>query len=154
MFEDAPSVTKMERRGDSLWFFACLGSLGLIELWARRCYSLKASTAFLRYFLPNLILSLGPEVIISSFTRVCAMANAITTHGWTAIPRDTSALNGKNAGAPKRVIVNDIALPKTPLAKAVLEYARAELREETFNHSMRVYYYGTPDSDSFHLYKC
>ncbi len=73
------------------------------------------------------------------------MTNPTYTHGWTAVPRDTSTLlNGKkNVKDPEPVTVDSIPLPKTPLAKKVLEYAQKELREETFNHSMRVFYYGT-----------
>lgn len=66
-------------------------------------------------------------------------------HGWTAQPRDVAVFLGhKNRlKEPAPQTVDSIAFPATPLAKAVLEYARKELREETFNHSMRVYYYGT-----------
>lgn len=72
------------------------------------------------------------------------MADPVATHGWTALPRDTSLLlNGrKNVRGPEPVTVNSVPLPDTPLAKKVLEYAQKELREETFNHSMRVFYYG------------
>ncbi|KAL6721713.1 hypothetical protein ACLMJK_000818 [Lecanora helva] len=72
------------------------------------------------------------------------MTDLISTHGWTAVPRDTSLLldGKKNIVQPKSTGVNDISLPKTPLAQNVLEYAKRELREETFNHSMRVFYYG------------
>ena len=70
------------------------------------------------------------------------------THGWTAMPRDVSVFLGDTKGlkAPLPQTVDSIAFPTTPLARAVLDYAREELREETFNHSMRVYYYGTPSS--------
>lgn len=43
---------------------------------------------------------------------------------------------------PAPVDINDVSLPDSPLAKAVHEYAKKELVPETFNHSMRVYYYG------------
>ena len=73
------------------------------------------------------------------------MADPVPTYGWTALPRDPSViLHGKeNVKDPQPVKVADVQLPDTDLAKKVLEYARKELREETFNHSMRVYYYGT-----------
>lgn len=72
------------------------------------------------------------------------MQDAINAYGWTALPRDPEIiLNGKkNINDPKPQTVNSINLPSTPLAKAVLEFARNELSEQTFNHSMRVYYYG------------
>lgn len=66
------------------------------------------------------------------------------TYGWTAQPRDVSVFLGdkKVLNEPVSQTVDNISLPATPLAKAALEYARKELSEETFNHSMRVYYYG------------
>lgn len=73
-------------------------------------------------------------------------SDPIKTYGWAALPRDPSViLNGKkNVKTPEPVKVDSIRLPDTDLAKSVMEYAKKELREETFNHSMRVYYYGTP----------
>lgn len=70
--------------------------------------------------------------------------STLETHGWTAQPRDVSAFLGakERLKAPEYQAVDSIPLPNTPLAKAVLDYAKKELREETFNHSMRVYYYG------------
>lgn len=71
-------------------------------------------------------------------------SDPIKTYGWTALPRDPSiVLNGKkNVKSPAPVKVDSISLPATELAKAVMKYAKNELKEETFNHSMRVYYYG------------
>ena len=40
-------------------------------------------------------------------------------------------------------MVDSIQLPDSRIAKEVLGYAKAELNEQTFNHSMRVYYYGS-----------
>ena len=71
--------------------------------------------------------------------------STLETHGWTAQPRSVSTFlgNGPTLQAPSPQTVASIPLPSTPLAKAVLDYAKKELREETFNHSMRAYYYGT-----------
>lgn len=89
----------------------------------------------------------------------------MSQHGFTALPRDINVLlNGrKNIKNPEPVTVNDIMLPETPLAKKVQEFAKRELREETYNQyippllsplllsgqllngdnsSMRVYYFG------------
>ncbi len=73
------------------------------------------------------------------------MSDAISLYGWAAKPRDPAVfLNGKkNFKHPVPQTVESIKLPDTPVAKAVLEYAREELNTETFNHSMRVFYYGT-----------
>lgn len=43
---------------------------------------------------------------------------------------------------PTPQLVKHVRLPDTPLAKRVLDYARQELNTGTFNHSMRVFYYG------------
>lgn len=73
------------------------------------------------------------------------MSNKVKLYGWEAKPRDPSVvLSGKkNIRDPKPQTVAGNKLPDTPLAKSVLEYAEKELSTETFNHSMRVYYYGT-----------
>lgn len=72
--------------------------------------------------------------------------STLETYGWTAQPRSVSTFLGdkEDLQAPVPQTVDSISLPSTPLAKAVLDYAKQELKEETFNHSMRVYYYGTP----------
>ncbi|KAI4247155.1 MAG: hypothetical protein LQ352_006206 [Teloschistes flavicans] len=73
------------------------------------------------------------------------MSNEIKLYGWEAKPRDPSVvLSGKkNIRDPEPQTIASTKLPDTPLAKSVLEYAKKELSTETFNHSMRVYYYGT-----------
>jgi len=71
---------------------------------------------------------------------------AIETYGWTAVPRKFETLlsqsNAESAGPAKPLSVASIPLPDSPLAQAVHEYAKKELAIETFNHSMRVFYYG------------
>ena len=71
---------------------------------------------------------------------------AIEAYGWTAVPRDLPTLlrtQSQALGPAKTISISSIALPDTPLAKAVYEYAKKELPIEVFNHSMRVFYYGT-----------
>ena len=72
------------------------------------------------------------------------MSEAIRLYGWAAKPRDPAVFleEKKNATVPVPQTVDSIKLPDTPIAKAVLDYARKELNSETFNHSMRVFYYG------------
>lgn len=72
------------------------------------------------------------------------MSTTIDSYGWTAQPRNVSQLlHGQKANRPpKPQAVESTDLPDTPLAKSVIEYAKKELSAETFNHSMRVYYYG------------
>jgi len=60
------------------------------------------------------------------------------------MPRDLIVLlySKKNAVELKALSIGEISLPNTDLVKKVLEYTRRELREETFNYSIRVYFYG------------
>ena len=78
------------------------------------------------------------------------MSDVLQNYGWTAVPRDPSALldGKKNVNDPKAHCVQSITVPQTPLAKAVYDYAKRQLNEQTFNHSMRVYFYGTPSTES------
>ena len=68
----------------------------------------------------------------------------VREYGLTALPRDLKVLlsGAKNNKDPTAVMVSDIRVPDTLLAREVLDYAKSELPERTFNHSMRVYYYG------------
>lgn len=70
---------------------------------------------------------------------------AIEKYGWTAVPHKVSALlqQSEAKGAAPAIAVSSIPLPSSPLSKAVHEYAQRELPIETFNHSMRVFYYGS-----------
>ncbi|KAI9691779.1 MAG: hypothetical protein M1822_007851 [Bathelium mastoideum] len=72
------------------------------------------------------------------------MTNPIKDYGWEAVPRSFERLLASRPEIKKAepVKVEDIKVPDTQLAKSVVDYARRELREETFNHSMRVFYYG------------
>ncbi|KAL8871293.1 MAG: hypothetical protein Q9198_007448 [Flavoplaca austrocitrina] len=72
------------------------------------------------------------------------MSDVVKTYGWEAKPRDSSELLGgkKNVKEPEPQIVASIELPDSTLAKSVLKYAQTELSTPTFNHSMRVFYYG------------
>jgi len=73
----------------------------------------------------------------------------VTFYGFTAVPRDPDVLfkghptaSGPN---PKQdpFTVKDIPLPDSAIVKEVREFVRKELNEQTFNHSHRVYIYGT-----------
>ena len=68
----------------------------------------------------------------------------IEKYGWTAVPRKVSdLLQQSQASSPAPpVAVSSIPLPSSPLSTAVHDYAQLELPVETFNHSMRVFYYG------------
>jgi cyanamide hydratase len=72
------------------------------------------------------------------------MSNPIEQYGFTAVPRSLDKLiAGRSTGATsKAVTVDGIELPNTPLAKSIQAYAKEHLPRQTYNHSMRVYYYG------------
>lgn len=70
----------------------------------------------------------------------------VAQHGWTAIARDPQVvLSGKSSlHEPKPLLVKDIAFPSDDaLVSNVQAYAKEKLAPQTFNHSMRVYYFGT-----------
>lgn len=71
---------------------------------------------------------------------------AIKLYGWTAVPVEPKLKQWlgekKYVNEPVPQLVSDVELPDTELVKACLKYAKTELPEHTFNHSMRVFYYG------------
>ena len=71
------------------------------------------------------------------------MTDLVKEHGFTAVARDTKTLISGNINHISRPIkIEDIPFPKTELIKKVQDYAKSKLGKETYNHSMRVYYYG------------
>jgi cyanamide hydratase len=78
----------------------------------------------------------------------------VKAYGWTALPRKVEALLATRTDVkpPSPVLVASVPLPDSPLARALQTYAKKELQPETFNHSMRVFYYGKYHMISlFHL---
>jgi cyanamide hydratase len=76
------------------------------------------------------------------------MSNPIEKHGFTAVPRSLSKLiaNHSTKTTSTPISIADIDLPNTPLATSIQAYAKANLPRKTYNHSMRVYYYGKTSS--------
>ena len=76
------------------------------------------------------------------------MPNAITTHGFTAVPASATTLLTATpaypapAHKPSAIRVAATPIPSTPLAQRVNAYAKARLPEPTYNHSLRVYHFG------------
>jgi len=67
----------------------------------------------------------------------------IKKFGWAAVPRSrTVLLKDISPWDPAEYTVADIKIPDSEIAKKALQYAKDRLPEQTFNHSMRVYYYG------------
>lgn len=64
--------------------------------------------------------------------------------GWTAVPRSLSKLinDRPDPHSPSPIKVSDIELPDSPLVRAALDYAEANLPKPTLSHSMRVFFFG------------
>ncbi|CAJ2510355.1 Uu.00g050580.m01.CDS01 [Anthostomella pinea] len=74
-----------------------------------------------------------------------ASADDIAKHGWSAVPRDANAiLKGKPyLHKPSALKLADMPFPDDdPVVAKVQRYAKKHLLEQTYNHSMRVYYWG------------
>ncbi|KIH89821.1 cyanamide hydratase [Sporothrix brasiliensis 5110] len=70
----------------------------------------------------------------------------VTQHGWTSIARDPQVvLSGKsNLHEPSSLLVKDISFPSDDaLVAQVQTYAKSKLAPQTYNHSMRVYYFAS-----------
>ncbi|KAF1945233.1 cyanamide hydratase [Clathrospora elynae] len=64
-------------------------------------------------------------------------------NGWAAVPRSfTESLADVNKEKEAELSVEDVTLPDSEVAKRTYEFAKEQLSEKTFNHSMRVVYYG------------
>lgn len=70
----------------------------------------------------------------------------IAEYGWTALPCDPEQWGGhkKNNRDPVVQLCSQVPLPNTLLVKTAMDHVKNELPEHTFNHSMRVFYYGKP----------
>ncbi|KAI1841547.1 hypothetical protein JX265_013512 [Neoarthrinium moseri] len=74
-----------------------------------------------------------------------ASADDIAKHGWSAVPRDSNDIFGDNPylHKPPVMTVDKIPFPsEDPIVSNVQTYAKEHLQEPTYNHSMRVYYFG------------
>jgi cyanamide hydratase len=81
--------------------------------------------------------------------------DTIGLHGWTAVPVDAKAVlnGGPYINKPEPLLVKDIPFPSDdPIVSKVREYVQEQLPPHTFNHSMRVYYFGNPPSISTYIH--
>lgn len=87
-----------------------------------------------------------PELAAPGVTR----EQEIAAYGWQAVPRSNAAILNmaqKFEEAPVfRFPELEQNLTQTDLTQKVEKYAKEQLPMETFNHSMRVFLYGTPTS--------
>lgn len=64
-------------------------------------------------------------------------------HGWTAVPRSLDAfLKDIDKSKVKDIPLSLIKFPTSEVTKRTKDYAQQELPEPTYNHSMRVFYWG------------
>lgn len=71
-------------------------------------------------------------------------SNETATNGWTAVPVDAGAIfNGRPyINTPEPISLDDIPFPSDdPIVAQVQEYAKKQLPRQTYNHSMRVFYF-------------
>ncbi|KAL7935356.1 hypothetical protein V8C35DRAFT_333871 [Trichoderma chlorosporum] len=68
----------------------------------------------------------------------------IAQNGWTSLPLDPSLLWNGNPfqNVPGPILVDDIPFPKDPIVLSIQQYAKEKLPIQTFNHCMRVFYFG------------
>ncbi|KAJ5822640.1 cyanamide hydratase [Penicillium robsamsonii] len=69
----------------------------------------------------------------------------IAANGWTSMPANAGAIFGDQPfiNKPESLSLSDIKFPfDDPTVAKTLKYAKEALHPETFNHSMRVYFYG------------
>ena len=63
-------------------------------------------------------------------------------YGFDPLPRNPAKiLEGHKKDSPY-IPISEIALPDSDIVRAVEEYAKNELSPETYNHSVRAFYYG------------
>ncbi|KAF3075360.1 Cyanamide hydratase [Trichoderma lentiforme] len=69
----------------------------------------------------------------------------IAQNGWSSLPLDPSQLWGGKPfrNIPEPILVDDIKFPEDPIAVEVQKYAKEMLPIQTFNHSMRVFYFAS-----------
>jgi cyanamide hydratase len=73
-------------------------------------------------------------------------SNEVSENGWTAVPVDAGAIfKGRPyINEPEAVTVNDVHFPSDdPIVAQVQEFAKKHLPRQTYNHSMRVFYFCT-----------
>ncbi|KAH8652052.1 urea hydro-lyase cyanamide [Xylariales sp. PMI_506] len=80
-----------------------------------------------------------------SSSTPAASAEDIAKHGWTAVPVDSNVIFGNKPylHEPAPMTIAEIPFPSDdPIVAEVQAYAKEQLSEPTYNHSMRVYYFG------------
>lgn len=69
----------------------------------------------------------------------------VAANGWTSMPANAGAIFADRPfiNKPDDLLLSDIKFPSDdPVVSKTLKYAKEVLHPETFNHSMRVFFYG------------
>lgn len=67
----------------------------------------------------------------------------LSANGWAAVPRSfTKSLADVDKNKHADLSVEEAKSPSTDIARKTFAFAKKQLPEKTFNHSMRVWYYG------------
>lgn len=69
----------------------------------------------------------------------------VAANGWTSMPANAGAIFSDRPfiNKPDELLLSDIKFPSDdPVVSKTSKYAKEVLHPETFNHSMRVYFYG------------
>jgi hypothetical protein len=79
----------------------------------------------------------------------------LSANGWAAVPRNfTKSLADVDKNKQAEMTVNEANPPTTDIAKKTHDFAKEQLPEKTFNHSMRVWYYGKRLSHNWTYVRC
>jgi cyanamide hydratase len=82
---------------------------------------------------------------------MCHAEAEIGGNGWTSTPADAGVIFGDRPfiHEPGPLSIKKIEFPyHDPVVAKTLDYAKSVLHPETFNHSMRVYYFGKSPHES------
>ncbi|KAI9808326.1 MAG: hypothetical protein M1825_004783 [Sarcosagium campestre] len=71
------------------------------------------------------------------------MADQVELHGWTAVVRDSKILLAPLQDKSTPLPLSSLPFPTSALVSRVDAYAKEKLPPGTYNHSMRVYHYGS-----------
>jgi cyanamide hydratase len=70
-------------------------------------------------------------------------ATELSANGWGAVSRSfTKSLADVDKSKQAELSIDEVSQPSTDIAKKTFAFAKAQLPEKTFNHSIRVWYYG------------
>lgn len=70
-------------------------------------------------------------------------SDEVAQNGWTAVPVDAGKIfhSGPYINEPKYFDIKTVQFPSEAIVKKTQEHAKDNLLKQTYNHSMRVYYW-------------